>query len=391
MLLSIKFYGLFISMILGKALIMSGAIIVFILYLLNIVYFKSKDVEKGFSIPVFLIFISLIISTFAASYFYDQSLFSTLISQFDLYLFLFYFLLHKMKPKPEDLTNMIVIIGLIYCLIYFIQFAVYPKVIVICSMFKDRGTLRIFMPGIGSMVSAYYILLSRFIASKKPKFILLLMPTVVVLFLLGTRQALGIVALMTILMILFSKKIKSKFLIFVLIFICILPVFLIFQEIYYNMFNVSKTQSAHFQDYVRVKAAQYYLFNFNHNPIWMLVGNGMPAGQSSYAIAIERLQKTTGYYLNDLGLIGDFFRYGALYAVVIVYILFRLARIKLDEKFSFIRYNAITDILAIFVGSGMQSQTIVLLCMSFYIADINRKEIALGKKAIIDQVANNKS
>jgi hypothetical protein len=388
-LLSIKFYSLFVSYSAGKALVMFGAIIVFTLYLFNIVYNKSKEYEKMFTIPVLIIFLCLIISSFAANYFYNQPLLSTLFGQFELYLFLFYFLLHKIKPSLEALTNMFVILGLIYCLIYFVQFLIYPKLILTCGMFKDRGTLRIFMPGIDYMVSAYYIILSRYIIKNKAKLLLLLIPILVVLFLMGTRQALGIVLLMTILMILFSKRVKSKFLIFLLIALCMLPIFYIFQNIILNMLNVSVQQSANAQEYVRVRAAQYYLYSFNHNSLWILTGNGNPAPHSYYGNAIERITKTTGYYLSDVGLIGDFFKYGILYALVQLFILYRLAKTKLHDQYLFIRYNAFTCLLALFVGAGMNSQALVLLCMSMYIMDVDKKEIALEKKLIRDRAINN--
>jgi hypothetical protein len=389
-LLSIKFYTLFVSYSAGKGLVLFGGIIVIFIYLLNAVYNKNKDILKRFSLPVVLIFISLLISTFAANYFHNQPFISTLLSQFDFYLFLFYFVLHKLKPKLEKLLDMIIIVGQIYCLIYFAQYIIYPKLILSCGILTDRGTVRIFMPGIAYMVSAFYIILSRYFITNKPKLLFQLIPILVVLFLLGTRQTLGIVLLMTILMILFSKKVKSKFLIFLLITISILPIFFIFQDIIYNMFDVSKTQSSQGSGYVRLRAAQYYLLNFNPRKLWMLVGNGMPAAHTNYGTAIDRITLSTGFYLNDIGLIGDFFRFGIIYVLVILFVQIKMGVMKLDEKYSYIRYMAFTDLLALITGSGLQSQFIVFMCISMYILDVNRKEIEMRKINSVNQATESK-
>jgi hypothetical protein len=378
-LLSIKFYTLFVSYSVGKGLVLLAAILVLFFYVINLVYNNSKDYRKEFGLPVVLLLLSLFTSSIAADYFHNQGVIMTLTSEFDLYLFLFYFLLHKIKPRLENILNMIIVLGLIYCVIYIMQYAIYPKVILSCSILKDRGTVRIFMPGVGFMISAYYILLSKFIDSLKIRYVVQIIPIMIIFFLLGTRQVLGIVGLMTLLMVLFSNKVQTKFVVIFLIALCIIPIFFIFQDIINNMFAVTVKQSANSQSNIRVKAAEFFLFKFNHNPLWMIFGNGIPAGHSGYGIAIERLAKSTGLYLNDIGLIGDFFRYGILYVVVMLFIFIKMAVTKLHSQFSFIKYNAITDILSLFTGAGMQSQFIIILCFSMYINDVDKKEIAIEK------------
>jgi hypothetical protein len=386
-LLSIKFYSLFVPYSVGKGLVLLGVVLVLIFYLLNLVYNNSKDLKKGFTTPVVLIFISLFVSSIAANYFHDQSILTTLFTQFDLYFFLFYFLLHKLKPNVSTLVEIIVYLGLIYCALYIIQFVIYPTKILTCAMRPERGTIRIFMPGIDYMVAAYYIFLSRFFITNRPKYLFIMVPIMIVLFLLGTRQAIFIVALMTIVMILFSKRVKSKFVILLFIVLSTIPIFFIFQQIFYNMFNLTVSQGADAQEYIRVKAAQYFVLNFNPNPIWIFTGNGMPGLHSGYGIAISRLTKTSGFYLNDIGLIGDFFRYGILYVLAMLYMLYQLVRIKLHEQFIFIRYNTYTSIMAIFVGAGMSSQSLVLFCMMLYITDVDKIKIAIEKLSARKQEA----
>ncbi len=372
-LLSIKFYSLFLPYQLGKSLIFMGIILGSALYIFLIVYEHSQEFRKEFTLPVVFIFISLIISAIACNYFHDQPLHNTLFEQFELYYFLIYFLLHKLKPNPEKLLNMFLTLGFAYCGVYIIQYFLFPRVIVSSSVFQDRGTVRIFIPGGGFLYTAYFLLLMGFFITKKIKYLVWIIPILIIFFLLGTRQVLASIAMLTIINILMSRTIKSKILTFFLILLCFIPLFFLFEGIFLQMLKVTQEQSTSIEDNVRYRAAHYFLFEFNKNPLWMITGNGMPDHQSSYGRFINSLTETFGFYQSDIGIIGDFSKFGIFFVIGQLWILIKLIRSKLVEKYTFIWYNTLSILMTMFTGAGLHAGTIVLICMMMYIADVNKR------------------
>lgn len=378
-LLSIKFYTLFISYSIGKGLVLTSVVLTLSILALLIVYDRSGSLAKGFRLPVYLMFSTLVISAFAASYFHKQNFGTTLFAQNEFYLLSFYFLLHKIKPDPRKLLDMFVTLGLICTVIYFIQYLIYPTKITSASMMIDRGTLRIFMPGFGFAYSSYFILLSRFYVTKRTRHLLLLVPIVIVFFLMGTRQILAVAFLLTVISIILSRTIRSKFFVFFLLAACVIPIYYIFIDVFNNMLELTQNQVVHAQSNVRYKAASYFLFNFNGGSEWLLTGNGFPGSHTDYGKAIQRLTQAYGYYLSDIGILGDLFKFGILYVLAILIIRVKLISAPLAEEYTFVRYESIGELLTIATGAGLQAQSITILCMSMYIADAN-KELKMKSK-----------
>lgn len=372
-LLALKFYTVFLNYSLGRAVALLAVIIVISIYPVFAIYDKSSSFKRHFNWPILLMTLGVIASSFAADLFYSQPLKGTLFQENVFYLYAFYFLLHKLKPTPEKIVNIIVGIGLIYCFIYFIQYLLYPRLIIGSIIMKDRGTLRIFLPGSEFLVAAYFIELNRYFNYKKIKYLLWMIPMFVVFLLLGTRQVLATVVLLTLLNILLSKKIKSKFWMFFILALCIVPIFFIFQDIFIKMFEVTQKQSKNASGNIRVQAATYFMFHFNNNRLWMLTGNGYPDPHASYGRDLSFLTGAKGYFLADIGIIAEFFMFGIFYVIGKIGFLIMFAKGKFKEEFSFIRYFALADILTIVTGLTFNADTIIFYCILMYIFDLNKR------------------
>ncbi|MBN1598297.1 MAG: hypothetical protein JW894_08380 [Bacteroidales bacterium] len=372
-LLSIKLYTLFIPYGATKFAVLLGEIIVLVFLAVHFVYDHSKRISMGYKWEITLIFFSLILSTFAAEIFHNQGISKTLFAQYDFYFFLFYFLLHYLKPDPKKMLQMFLVLGYIYVLLYLIQYFLYPRIIVSSRVSAERGTIRIFIPGIQYMFTSYFILLGRFFQKKQIKYILALIPIIVIVFLLGTRQLLSVIMLLTLLNILFSKTVKSKVFMYILIASCIIPFYFAFEGIFNEILMTSQQQFAEgATENIRYKAAYYYLFNFNSNPLWMLVGNGAPGINSDYGRQVMILQEEYGYYQSDIGIIGEFFKFGIIFVIAQFVLLYKMLITKLPEEFKFIIYNVLSIFFTMLVGAGLHAATIGLLCFMMYFADISR-------------------
>lgn len=361
----------------GKMVVVLGAVIIIVFLVIHAVYDKQSIFPKNFTYPILIIAIAIISSTFGAYIWHDQSPIHTLTAQYDLYFFLFYFLLHLLKPDPKRLLNMFMVLGFVYCGMYILQFLVFTKMSIQfvspdMNFLEDRGTVRIFIPGSGYLFTAYFLALSNFFIYKKAKYLLYTIPIIVVVLLLGTRQVTASIVLLTLVNIILSRTIKSKAITFILISLCIIPVFYLFQGIFIEMFEITMEQSENIDDNIRIRASTYFLFNYNKDFWWMLIGNGFPSPDSAYGQEIHSLSSSSFFWLEDIGLIGDFMKFGIIFVIGQLFFLFKLIFSKTQEKHRFILYNSLSIGMTMFTGGGLHAHTITLICMMMYIADVDK-------------------
>jgi hypothetical protein len=376
---SLKFYQpAFFPEILLKASDWLGIFLIFGLLIIYLIYNREKQEKKHFVFPVILILVSVFISMFGAYVFQDQSFLATGYGQRAIYFYFIYFLLHYLKFSVEYIVRIIGIFGLVFIAIYIIQYVVFPIQITQSHMFLDRGTLRIFLSGAGYLVIAYFIWLYSIFKSFKIKYLIFLLLALTVFVLLGTRQVIAAMVLLTILAILQSRIIKSKFLLFTLIGIAFIPVYFLFQDIIFAMFEVTLEQSESVQGNIRVVAARFFLTDFFPSGFSYFTGNGA-TGPSLYGLRVVRYMEEYGYYQSDLGLIGEYTMFGALFVIAVFIILIRVLRTKLPDKLMFIKYNFLGIILTLVTGGGAfgsSGANILIICILLYVVDVylNNKE-----------------
>lgn len=308
---------------------------------------------------------------FAAYGYHDQSFLKTAIAQRAIYFYFIYFLLHYMKMEGVFIIKLIVIFGLIYMAIYLIQYLVFPFQITYSRMFIDRGTLRIFLSGAGYLVIAYFIWLYFTFKAFRIRYIIFLLLAYGIFVLLGTRQIIASILLLTILYILQSRVVKSKLLIFTLIGLSVIPVFLLFQDIILAMLDVTVEQSKAVESNVRVRAAKYFLTEFYPSNFAYFTGNGIH-GNSMFGLNVIRIMEKYKFYQSDIGLIGEFTQFGALFVLGVIIILFRVLTVKLPEKLMFIKYNFLGIILTLVTGAGAfgsSGTNILINSMLLYLVD----------------------
>jgi hypothetical protein len=344
------------------------------------VYDNSDRFKAGFRFEMGLIFFAVVISMFGAYYFHKQSFAITAVTQRFIYFFIFYAFLHVLKPKPEDLIRIIVYFGVVYAIFYIIQTLIYPRLLFDAKIFRDRGTLRIFIPGSGFLFLAYLIGLSRFIKTYNTKHIFLCTLALIVFVLLGTRQVIAPATIVTILMILFSKKVTSKVLTIVLMLLIAVPAYFLFKDIFMGMFELSQKQISHYDQNIRYKAAFFYLFEFFPNKLSYIIGNGVPSSQSPYGIQINAFKDLFGYYQSDIGIIGDYSKFGLLLIIAQLSMYMRVMLRRLPQELDFIKYNFFVLILNIFISTGAfgYAESIIIICISLYLMDSCAKISSLG-------------
>lgn len=347
-------------------------VLMLILILFYRVYDKTFNFRRRFRFEFSLIYIAVILSMVSAAYFHKQGVHITAVTQRFIYFILLYPLLHVLKPKPEELLKMVILLGFIFTVFYIIQTLAYPRVLFNSRISHDRGTLRIFIPGSGFLIMLYLIALSLFLRTYQVKYIFLCGISMIIFVLLGTRQVLAPIAIATLLSVLFSKKVKARPISILLIVLLAGSTFFLFQDIYSSMISLSQHQAGNYQQDVRYRAAMFFLFEAFPNKITYLIGNGVPSASSPYGIQINKFKSLFGFYQSDIGIIGDYTKFGILLVIAQLSIYIRVMFIRLTPTFDFVKTYFIILILTMLISGGAFSyaESISILCITLYIIDV---------------------
>ena len=353
------------SRLVGLAII--GAVIV-----LQAAYSREKLFKSYFTAPIILIFVSVLISMFGAYAFQSQSFIITAYAQRAMYFYLLYLLLHIMKVPGEFIIKCLLTFALLYIGLYLLQYFIYPVQITDAKMGLSRETLRIFLPGGGYLVLGYFIWLYLTFKTFKIKYVIFLLLSITVFILMGSRQAIAGIALVTLVFILHTRLVKSKVLLFIIIGAAFIPIFYLFQDVFYAMFEATREQSQSIESNIRVRAAKFFLTDFFPNKWAYFTGNGAHSYKSLYGLRVLRYRMEYGYYQTDIGLIGEYTQYGFLYVVGSVIILSRVLIKKIPEKLMFIKYYFMNIIIGLVTGAGAfgNSNRIIEICMVLYLVDL---------------------
>ena len=353
----------------AKAAEFLGVLIVVVLLILYIVYGEVTHIRHNFTPFILLIFFSLITSMFMALYSRDQKLMDTFIAQRAMYYYLLYFLLHQLKIRPIDLERIFIAFGLLYVLLYLVQFFLYPKIIFDVFILSGRGTVRIYLKGSDYLAIAYFMSIHAFFRTNRIKYLLLILLFFSIYVLLGGRQTMATMAFTLVLFLIFSKKVKSRLMIGFLILVCAVLVSYMFQGIIQALVTQSLQDRSHGADYIRIVAAKHFLTDFFRTPVAYISGNGMYSNTSSYGLEISRL-RSQGYYLSDIGLIGNYAIYGAFFIIGVLGICIKSLTIKINSNFIYIRYMFIAIVFALLTGGGfMYSDFICSTVCLLYLID----------------------
>jgi hypothetical protein len=302
--------------------------------------------------------------------------------------FFAYFFLHAIRFKVKDIERIIFVLGIVYIAFFLIQYVIYPRIIFSIRIQVDRGTTRIFLQGGGYATLAYFMGLYYFTTTQKPVYGIVSLLFFITLILQGTRQNILLIGFATIVFILVSKRVKSKALIMLLLILLAIPVFYFFQDIFMNLIAVSEKQSAQQDDDIRIKAVKFFLGDFFPSPFAYLIGNGDSHMASKYGMEVFRYKIVNGLYQSDIGVLGDFSKYGVFFILGVILIYIKVFKLKLT-RFIYIKYYFMISFLRLFLGSDFGSaEPIVLLSTMLYMIDVDvhdQKVLQLEKKKRLDE------
>lgn len=334
-----------------------------------------------FQRPIFFILGCVFISAFNAIMFHDQDFATTFLEQRFMYFYLLYFYLLVTKPDIDMMYNTILILASLVSLIVIIQVIVYPIEIVNSSNFLvERSTVRFRIDGQEYIYLGLFFLIDRMIRQgfKVFQFGLVILLTAG-LFLQGSRYILFACAVGIFLLFINSKEKARAIVVMFLLFVA--AIFLIPTKYYEEITALTADQIHQGDSYIRVKAANYFLFNFSDNISEVLFGNGQYDASSAYGAKITRLGASEGYFLSDVGFIGDYARFGLIYLCVYFSLIYKTMRkSKKTTEFFFL-----ITVLLMSLLSWPFSYAAGVICFSICLYIVNEK--ARLKKIMLNSQA----
>ncbi len=337
---------------------------------------KEIDFKKHHSLDIKLILLGLAVSMFMAWYGHKQAIMITIVAQRFMYFYLIYWVLHGIKASVEDIHSIIFWIGISFAVFYLLQYIAHPAVIFDVRIAEDRGTVRVFLAGFSFLTLAYFLKLNRLFRSFSVASLLSLILFFSILILMGTRQVIFSIMLITFLYILFSRVVTSRILIFIIAAASIVPILILFQDIFISLIDLSKTQSETFAENVRIRAAIFFLNDLFPNNIAYYTGNGADSANSDYGFMIQMYKDAYGFYQSDIGIIGDYTKFGVAFVLGVFFILFKGLFGKSGISVSYIKYFYLSILLTLFTGGGPfgQSDSIVAICFTLYLLDVDKHD-----------------
>lgn len=352
-----------------------GIIIIFIL--LYEAYADKTDIKKHFTIPITLIIFSFFTSVFMANYIHNQDFGNTIYVQRALFYYFFYILLHQMRIKLRDLEYIFYVFGIIHIVLYLIQYFVYPTIIFDGYVSEMRETIRIYLAGADYMLIAMFISVQKFFRTNQLKHMVFPLISLSIFILLGGRQTLAIVIFVIVLFLLIDRRVHSRYTIIILGIIGATALFFIFQPIFEALLVQTHSDAEKAEDYIRIRAAIFFLTDFMEHPMAYLLGNGTPYS-SGYAREMHKFNIYWGYYIADLGLIGNYVLYGIFFVFGVIAICIKSLKIKIEDRYLYIKYIFIVVILSLITGGGFsKTDTICSIMLLLYILDVSHHSLKM--------------
>ncbi|MFO8234696.1 MAG: hypothetical protein R6U04_04725 [Bacteroidales bacterium] len=360
-------------------------ILLCLLLIFQVIYWNIPIGKHHFTTPLLLIFTGVFLSMLTANIEHNQGFMTSLWAQRFMYFYLFYFVLHILQLPAANLEKLLFFTGVAYALAFILQYIAYPKLLFAVRHGVERGTIRIFIPGLFIMNIAYFIAFTRILFNNSFKYIPYILLFYCVYILSGTRSVIAGPTVVTIVILIFSNKIKSKALIILLVMAVVGVTFYMFQDIILNLVSISREQTAHSAEDIRVRAARFFLNDFFPSKVAYITGNGEGHLSSAFGREVHSYKVHYGYYQSDIGIIGEYTKYGAMFLIGATILTYKGIMTNIGTNFNYIRYFFILLLISAPLGLFFTlPDSIVPICILLYIIDYQKnKQPALQKRPLV--------
>lgn len=290
--------------------------------------------QMNFKKEVYLMMFLPFLSIFNSWGLYGQSPTSGAWAFLGQFTWIVYFLLHKYKVSESALLKTFFIVAIIIAFIQIVQQFTYPS-----AMFGVISSDKMIEKGLSDIAesrnglwrfrvhnNAYFtapvlfVLWSWLQKKFNMKLFLLIILLFISVYLTLTRQVIFSCIITLVYSFFLSKKNKSKAFILILIFIACL---LSFYDILFSSLAEQTVEDSN-EDNIRLLSAAYYWNESLKTPFTFLFGIGKGVANSSLAYIQKMMSSVYGFYINDIGFIGEIYERGFIYVVVCYLTLYKI-------------------------------------------------------------------
>jgi hypothetical protein len=311
--------SLFDLILVDQTMVKRVAILVYIIIILAYLYLLKSPIRPAirdsFEIPLYLLFISFLISMVPAYLYHDQSIFSSIRSSLFFYVFLLYFVLFKLDFTYSDILRLSLFLFFTTLVIYAINLYTFPNSLFINDfIFSRRGGLTVRFSGQGFTFLGTFYFLSKFCRSGKFYYFVIYAVGFIFLTFLSESRIQLVTCLFNTLFVLYfyRKEISRSFLTVIPLFIIAVAVGIYYLQSYItNLYFLLHQEASTFSSNIRYEAFKYFIGDFQPNALTRILGNSYPFYPGSYSAFFEKAHLYR-YWTEDLGLIGFWVYFGIL-------------------------------------------------------------------------------
>lgn len=348
--------------------------IMVVLLILRLIYQPEKVIRMHFFLPVLLLLLGALPSYIIANTYHNQSYIVSLWASRIIWFYLLYYFVHVYKTSPDYIIRLIIGIGLFAVFLYYVHLVIYPTTFIDARIMERRGTLRIFVAGLLCTQVAYFYYLNRFFENNRFSDLALALVTMSVFVLQGTRQLIGAVVILTLVNLFFSRRVKGRLVKIGLLTLMALAVFFVFRDIFLELTEVSAQQISDLAGGVRLRAAKFFLTSAMPSDWAYMFGNGAYALDSPYSIRMDFYAMRYGFFIVDIGIIGDYYMYGIIFIIAGLVLLGKSILFRVSPKYRYLKYYILMQCFTLLTGFGILGGVDVLLLLIIYLFDHDRHQ-----------------
>lgn len=315
------------------------------------VAFRYKNVIFPYKIYIYLFVLGFVGSCVYSNFMNGQPFWVTM-SYCNMYIGLVFalFLIHR-NISALDLEKMFVFISILYCLLYIVQWIVFPFTLVSTAELLDTDTeiYRLRIPGSICAFGLYFYGINQFLLKKKSQGVLYAALGGLPIIIMGFRTLTILTVICSFLMVAFvTQKVKKTlgyFLLFSILSVGIINIPIVSEKIEEMASRQENEEEAGAENNIRIIGFDYLTNVQFTKPCEKLFGGGIPVTNSKYAKELDSLATDNHIYWVDIGLVGLSYVIGIPTVLILCFIyILCMWRCKLPNL-QYIRFTAMVLVL----------------------------------------------
>lgn len=308
------------------------------------------------------------------------------------YLFGYLSFLVFMKSGLSEKQILCIISGMLCCsiFIYAVNYATFPFMVFgnidADNVDSSRGVLRIGVKYVELHMLAVFYSINQWLLHKEKKWFLAMVICGLMIVLSVTRQIIAVTAMLSGLFLLNRLRLYQKIIFIILVIMStmyVLPEIPIYKALVENT-QVQAERNEN-EDDIRIRAAQYYMNEYQTNNMTRIFGNGIPSiGNSTWGNKFEQDTRHEGYYSSDIGWIGYYWHFGLISVLGVLFLLLNSAIKKKTFNHEYLTYQCYAIILLSILSAQIliYYQVINFMMVLYLIYGTHRKEVTLNPMKI---------